>query len=241
MVLGAAGGALVGSAFGSGSGRLAAAAIGTLIGGFLGKQLGASLDEADQIALQNESAKALAAAGDGETINWANPDSGASATITPISTRSESRQITLVRDRRVAPPSELDLIGEEYSVLKNARLRSGPTTTSERLGLLAAGSKFDAVGQVPNEPWIVVARDGKIIGYVHDSLVAAAADSTDNPILREPVNLDDIELEDDLVADESTVRTECRTVDVAVKSGDGTSDNQKFDACKGADGAWEIG
>ena len=48
-LIGAAGGGLLGSQFGSGTGKLAATAAGVLIGGWLGNSVGASLDRSDQL------------------------------------------------------------------------------------------------------------------------------------------------------------------------------------------------
>ena len=48
-LVGAAGGGLLGSQFGSGTGKLAATAAGVLVGGWLGNSVGASLDRSDQL------------------------------------------------------------------------------------------------------------------------------------------------------------------------------------------------
>lgn len=47
-LIGAAGGALIGSQFGSGSGQIAATAIGTLGGAFAGNQIGKHFDEENE-------------------------------------------------------------------------------------------------------------------------------------------------------------------------------------------------
>jgi surface antigen len=82
-LLGAAGGALLGSQVGGGSGQVFAAIGGGLLGAYLGNQVGSSLDRADQAhAAQAEGAAHNAPVG--ETINWNNPDSGNYGSYTPV-------------------------------------------------------------------------------------------------------------------------------------------------------------
>ncbi len=82
-VIGGIGGALLGSVFGKGSGRLAAVAVGTLVGAMVGQEVGKSLDKADRAAIDRAESRATTAP-IGETINWDNPDSGNSGTVTPV-------------------------------------------------------------------------------------------------------------------------------------------------------------
>jgi surface antigen len=81
-LLGGAGGALLGSQVGGGSGQILAAVAGGLAGAFLGNQIGQSLDKADQAYAEQASQQAQNAP-IGQTINWNNPESGNSGTITP--------------------------------------------------------------------------------------------------------------------------------------------------------------
>jgi len=82
-LVGAGLGALAGSQIGSGKGQLAAVAIGTLLGAFAGNEIGKSLDKADQAALAQAGEEARTAP-IGKTIDWSNPDSGNSGSVTPI-------------------------------------------------------------------------------------------------------------------------------------------------------------
>ncbi|PIW29564.1 MAG: hypothetical protein COW30_04855 [Rhodospirillales bacterium CG15_BIG_FIL_POST_REV_8_21_14_020_66_15] len=84
-LLGAGTGALVGSQIGQGRGQLAAVAIGTLAGGFLGNQVGQSLDRADRLYM-NQAQNAALQRADWQPVNWSNPDSGNSGTVTPVRT-----------------------------------------------------------------------------------------------------------------------------------------------------------
>lgn len=68
-ILGGAGGAVAGAQFGKGKGNLAMVALGTLLGAYVGNEIGASLDRADQMALQQAQGRALNAPM-GQTIQW---------------------------------------------------------------------------------------------------------------------------------------------------------------------------
>ena len=77
--IGAVGGGLIGSLFGAGMGKVVATAAGGLIGGWLGNAAGGALDDADK-KKATEAVGEAEAAQVGETISWANPDSGNSGT-----------------------------------------------------------------------------------------------------------------------------------------------------------------
>jgi surface antigen len=238
-ILGGLAGAVLGSKAGSGKGRLVAVAAGALAGAWLGSEIGASLDRADKLAIQKETARALASSNDGQTINWKNPDSGVSAKITTANTRVEQRQITLIRDKRVIPTSRLELIGETYVTKRNTNVRAAPSTRNEIIGSLQAGETFNAVGRVKDTNWILAAKNFRSIGYVYEPLVRKAKQAK-SPELRQPVNLDDIKVDDTVVAEKIKVETRCRNVNYTVTVANGKSANKEFEACKGSDGAWEI-
>ena len=79
-LLGAVGGALLGSSIGKGRGRIIAVAAGTILGAFVGAEIGRSLDRADRIAMTNAQDQAHFAPM-GETIEWFNPDNGHYGTV----------------------------------------------------------------------------------------------------------------------------------------------------------------
>lgn len=85
-VLGAVGGAALGSQFGKGDGRVAMIAAGTLLGAWAGSEFGASLDKADMAYHSRTAQSALETTKSGTTSTWKNPDSGHSGTITPTRT-----------------------------------------------------------------------------------------------------------------------------------------------------------
>jgi len=238
-ILGGISGAVLGSKMGSGKGKLAAIALGALAGAWAGSEIGASLDRADKMAIEQESVRALASVQDGQTVIWRNPDSGVSAKITPTNSRVEQRQMTIVRDKRVTPAPRLVLVGETYEAKKNANLRAAPSTSHEIVGSLQAGEAFHAVGRVQDSDWVLVSKDNRSVGYVYGLLVQPAAVKNE-PELRKAVNLDEIELNQNVVADQVTVEAKCRTINYDVTTKDGQTGHENFEACKGSGGAWEI-
>lgn len=82
-ILGAAGGAALGSQVGSGRGRTAAIAVGTLLGAGAGREIGASLDRADMNYYNTTQQRALETSQAGQSLPWQNPQSGNSGSFTP--------------------------------------------------------------------------------------------------------------------------------------------------------------
>ncbi|MGQ9371075.1 RT0821/Lpp0805 family surface protein [Azospirillum sp. ST 5-10] len=80
---GAAGGALLGSQFGSGSGQLATTAIGTLLGAYAGNMLAKNFSGNDRSRAVNAEQQAVV---QNETVTWNNPQSGYSGTVQPQGT-----------------------------------------------------------------------------------------------------------------------------------------------------------
>jgi len=82
-VVGAIGGAALGSQFGGGTGRVVGIAAGTLLGAALGNSVGASLDRADMSYYNNTSQQALNDNKNGQSLPWKNPENGHYGTVTP--------------------------------------------------------------------------------------------------------------------------------------------------------------
>lgn len=82
-VLGAIGGGVAGAQFGKGNGQLVGVAAGTLLGALIGSEAGKSLDRADQLAMGQTVHKALETSPSNRPVQWSNPDSGHSGTVTP--------------------------------------------------------------------------------------------------------------------------------------------------------------
>lgn len=173
-IVGGIGGALLGSQIGDGAGQIVAVAIGTLAGAMLGSWLADHLTEQEQAAVAVKSGQALDGAQDGETVSWTAPDSGTEVEMTPRDTRKTTKKMTIVRERGVAAPPPIEVLGETWVATTGARLRAAPTTDSETIGGLKDGERFQAIAQVVDQPWIMVGRNNRTVGYVHASLVEVA-------------------------------------------------------------------
>ena len=82
-IIGGIGGALLGAVFGKGTGQMVAVGVGTLVGAMIGSEVGKSLDAADRAEI-DRAERAATTAPMGQTINWSNPQSGNSGSITPV-------------------------------------------------------------------------------------------------------------------------------------------------------------
>jgi len=246
-VLGTGVGLLVGSQIGDGNGRRLAMLAGALAGGMLGKHIGAGLDERDRLALAQETQQALLTAQDGEAQQWRSSHSGASATITPVSTQTQTQSAGLRRTAKVINVDKLALINAPYEVTKGVNIRRGPSTSYERIGSLAAGTSFTALGRTDND-WIAVGRKGVAVGYIYAPLTRpvtlteqdTATDldtlvvSNSNPD-QSGFDLDSMEI----VTDQITASTQCRTVEYNIQASTG-NESEQVELCQAADGAWEL-
>lgn len=262
-VAGAAAGILLGSQVGSGSGRTAAMLVGALAGGMLGKTIGAKLDDRDRQALAAQTQQVLESGKDGQVTTWTSAHSGATAQITPVSTKTESRQVAVKRTAQVQAVPNMKLLNSPYRAIKSANVRNAPDQGAEKVGGLAAGSTFTAIGRTDND-WIMVGRRGVSVGYVYAPLVELAAarkapapavatsskaaapvaqvaeatdlDALDTVAAKEQgFDLDSMNVVEEKVAAQTT----CRTVNYNVTT-KGSSEQQAIQACQAADGAWEL-
>lgn len=87
QTMGTAGGAILGGVLGSklgkGDGRLWMTGAGALLGAFAGSEIGKSLDQADRMYHQQAVEQAYSAPLNKE-IDWSNPESGHSGSVTPV-------------------------------------------------------------------------------------------------------------------------------------------------------------
>lgn len=89
-LIGGVAGGLLGSQFGGGEGRLVATGVGALAGALIGGQVGKTMDEYDRQMMVKSSKQALEFSPTGNSVEWKNPDSGHSGSITPTKTFRES-------------------------------------------------------------------------------------------------------------------------------------------------------
>ncbi len=61
-----------------------------------------------------------------------------------------------------------------YALKAEANLRAGPSMEAKIFTMLEAGTPVDVVGKTVGRPWMLVAIDSVVRGYVHDSLMMKA-------------------------------------------------------------------
>jgi predicted homoserine dehydrogenase-like protein len=133
------------------------------------------------------------------------------------------------------------LIGKPYQARQDANVWAAPTTDARVVAGLRTGETIDAVGKVEGRDWYMIARNGRSIGYVSGGVIGPARVAAQTQLRNEPVDLDAIELDEGVVVDTVSAHTECRTLDLKVAAGDSEQEETSFEACKAADGAWELG
>jgi uncharacterized protein YgiM (DUF1202 family) len=66
--------------------------------------------------------------------------------------------------------------GQTLTALRNANVRSGPSTDTAIVGRLPQGSTVRRLGEAANGGWLLVDIDGRRTGYVYAPLLGPAAD-----------------------------------------------------------------
>lgn len=77
----------------------------------------------------------------------------------------------------------LEPIDAEFVAVRPARVRAQPTVTADPIETLAVGARIDVLGRLPREDWYLVARDGRPLGYVVASQLAAPTTLADTRTL----------------------------------------------------------
>jgi peptidoglycan hydrolase-like protein with peptidoglycan-binding domain len=77
----------------------------------------------------------------------------------------------------------LEPIDAEFVVVRPARVRAQPTVTADAIETLAVGDRIDVLGRLPREDWYLVARQGRPLGYVVASQLAAPTTLADTRTL----------------------------------------------------------
>lgn len=244
-VIGAGAGVLLGSQVGGGDGRKLAMLAGAMAGGYLGKTIGARLDERDRLALAQQTNQVLSGMQDGQSGHWRSEHSDASATITPLATETRTQPATVRRTAKVQQVTNMALLNTSYQTVKGANIRNAPSTSAEKIGSLASGTSFTALGRTDND-WIAVGRQGVNVGYIYAPLTApvktaqvdTATDldslvvSASNPA-HQAFDLDSV------VSEQITASTQCRTLRYDVTAA-GSTESTEARACQSTDGAWEL-
>lgn len=248
--VGALAGVAVGSQIGGGSGRTAAMLVGALAGGALGKTIGSRLDERDRRALALRTQQVLEQ-DINQPVTWTSDHSGAQAVITPVSSTTKTDDVQVQRTAQVQSVPNMTLLNQTYYAQKSANVRSAPSTSASKVGGLAIGSSFTAIGRTDND-WIMVGRKGVSIGYVYAPLVSSKPAANASATAAEQVAAaTDLDAMPDTVAkqqgfDLDSIQTEtvsattaCKTLEYQVTT-QGSTEKQQVQACQASDGAWEL-
>lgn len=138
--------------------------------------LGAGLSSGDQRALAVAFERAITAGRDGERFDWRGK--GAFGWV-------KARELRLgglkpgANDRPSYPKGlhlaeTFETEGGVYALTRNANVRNGPSTDEKIIAELTSGTGVEVIGRVIGKPWSLVEIDGKVKGYVHESLMIRA-------------------------------------------------------------------
>lgn len=61
-----------------------------------------------------------------------------------------------------------------HVLTRNSNIRIGPGTENDIAEVIPSGVGVDVVGQVSSKPWMLVASEGVVRGFVHESLIVKA-------------------------------------------------------------------
>jgi surface antigen len=213
--------------------------------GYFAREFNGNLATADAQAIDREGAMALDQGVAGTAVEWRNPETGVEAVFIPGDPVFEKRKITTSLKKGVTQPVDLEIIGSTYQSRHSANLRSAPGIENSVVGRLNAGELFTAVGRSGSQAWILVAKEGRMVGYVYEPLVAPASAGAPPPELREvntlqPNGENPQATRDKPVLNTILAATPCRNLAYDVVTGDGQRTRAELRACKAGDGAWEI-
>ena len=184
---------------------------------FIPSTYGQRLTESDRI--KQAEATAVAVTGDiGESsVDWNNADTGAKGEVTAGPVASEVRT-TVVDDI-----GGIELINAQYRAEVNSNVRSGPANKYPVVDGLKQGEVFHAVGKARGTDWVLVARNGKAIGFVYGNLV----ESVQATKMGGGIVLENVEV---------TIR--CRDVQREARTRDGNTYSESGRYCTDAVNVW---
>ncbi len=138
--------------------------------------LGVRLPAGDQRALEPIFIQAVSRGRNGERFDWRGPDSfgwvkGGERLLGGISAPA----LPYPEGLYLGDSFETDL--GLYALTRNANVRTGPSTEFSKLQQLTSGTGVEVVGRVIGKPWMLVAVEGQIVGYVHANLMIKAPGS----------------------------------------------------------------
>ena len=107
----------------------------------------------------------------GAARSWSNGRTGASGEV--IMGQSFLQNVDYARGSRLHAPVGLQTrwmlepAQGDYTTTSNTNVRLGASTSAPIVSTLDEGTVVEAVGSTRGEPWMLVARHGEVIGYMH--------------------------------------------------------------------------
>lgn len=137
--------------------------------------LGAELPPADARALAPAFLQAVERGGDGERFDWRGPSSFGWV-------KARERRLGNLKPEGDYPTYPEGLNLDEtfeteqglFALTRTANVRLGPSTDFPAIVQLQSGTAAIGVGKVVGKPWMLIETDGRIAGYVHESLIIKA-------------------------------------------------------------------
>ncbi len=210
--------------YGGGQGRRAPS---TMIAGVAhGSAYDGYLTSSD-VAYMSEAFGSAMGSSEGVSRDWRNPRSGAAGTVT--AGEAYLVDVDYARGRRLRAPIglyteyALEPAQGDYVTTTNTNVRLGASTSSAIVTTLPEGAVVEAVGQLRGGAWMLMAREGGVIGYMFAEL------------------LEQREGGEVLLAGGAARRpTYCRAYEQRMVLRGGTRDQWQGSACRARQGEWQI-
>ena len=214
-----------------------ATGVGAVVGAGVGNQIGSWLDERQQAELDRAVAEALA--NDRRRKTWTSSDGAARSDIRITEAGQRTANVAVRKRPEVTTPPSLDLIGGNRLVADGARLRAGPGRDHEVVDGVG-GRTLEAVGRARGADWVLVADDGRSLGWVHDSLLAEPRKAAPRrPEVSAVTTANSDDAGDDTTVADVKLTSECGDLEVDIETAEGGG-SESFRSCRATDGAWEL-
>ena len=138
-----------------------------------GSSIGTSLSGRDAAALYPVFLDAMENGAEGTAKNW--QASSASGSVTPGSQQVGNLRFNPDELLNFRPGLKLSRAFEtdlgEFVLTRNANVRYGPSTDDGVVEIIPSGTGVEVVGKVVGEPWMLIAIEGELIGFVYENLM----------------------------------------------------------------------
>ncbi|MGB3471483.1 MAG: SH3 domain-containing protein [Erythrobacter sp.] len=190
---------------------------------------------------EKERAQLLAAAGDslsdGQPRSLSFPDSGASASVTPVGelTFEDSKSFMFYDSLTLASRERVEVIAQPYLTTTNSNLRGSPDTSEKPVKTLAANTPLHVVGKIPDQDWYMVSQrvsEGEndalmVVGYMSSDVLVPADDDFIIPAMPAPATVQEAEFD---------VALRCNKLTFQVRDAKGKLVDDTSKSCIGPEG-----